>query len=143
MLRLDLSPSGPEWVDLGLGVRVQAMPLTASLMAEAMAHPDMADADPSRPEFRPRLSKALGQVAIIAWEGVGDAAGAPIEPSPPAIAALLDNWMIEAMWRKRYVDRLVALVTEGNASAPAPSGTSAAGATIAETATQGARTAPH
>ena len=38
------------------------------------------------------FAKALARRAVLAWEGVGDADGKPIDPSPEAIDALLDIW---------------------------------------------------
>ena len=142
MLTLDLT-NGPRWHDLAPGVRVQLRPLTTALMVatrsdpavEAMpdAAPDedpdeTTDADPaviSEDERAMVFAKALARRAVLAWEGVGDADGNAIEPSPEAIDALLDIWPIFEAFQLTYVSKGLLLEQEKNASAPSPSGPSA------------------
>jgi len=78
---------------------------------------------------------------VLAWEGVGDAAGTPIEPSPEAIDALLDIWPIFEAFQLVYVSKGLLLEQEKNASAPSPSGNSAGARATATPAKRRARTA--
>ncbi len=61
---------------------------------------------------------------MLAWEGIGDADGKPIDPSPEAIDALLDVWPIFEAFQLTYVSQGLLLEQEKNASAPSPNGPS-------------------
>ena len=126
MIRLDLN-AGPEWLDLGHGVRLKLLPLTTALMAAARAD----EAVESLPEDTPdetraiAFAKALARNAVLEWEGVGDADSQPIDPSPEAIDALLDVYPLFEAFQLGYVARGLVLDQEKNGSSPLPSGTSA------------------
>ena len=51
------------------------------------------------------FAKALARRAVLAWEGIGEADGKPIDPSPEAIDALLDIWPIFEAFQLSYVSR--------------------------------------
>ena len=87
------------------------------------------------------FAKALARRAVLAWEGVGDADGTPIEPSPEAIDALLDIWPIFEAFQLTYVSKGLLLEQEKNASAPSPSGPSAGASDTAKPAQRGPRRA--
>ena len=77
MLRLNLS-SEPEWLDLGHGVRVRVVPCTSAIMAAARgsdAVEALVAAGASEAELALALAKAMAGIAILDWEGVGDADG--------------------------------------------------------------------
>ena len=126
MLTLDLT-NAPRWHDLAPGVRVQLRPLTTALMVATRADPavDAMPEDASDEERALTFAKALARRAVLAWEGVGDADGTPINPSPEAIDALLDIWPIFEAFQLTYVSKGLLLEQEKNASAPSPSGSSA------------------
>ena len=91
MLTLDLT-NAPRWHDLAPGVRVQLRPLTTALMVATRSDPAV-EAVPEGASDEERavvFAKALARRAGLAWEGIGDADGNPIKPSPEAIDALLD-----------------------------------------------------
>lgn len=71
------------------------------------------------------LAKAIGSLAILDWEGVGNAEGYPVPPTPEAVAALLDLFPLFQRFQNDYVAKGLILVDKGNASAPLPNGTSA------------------
>jgi hypothetical protein len=144
MLRLNLS-SEPEWLDLGHGVRVQVTPCTSAVMAAARgsdAVEALVAAGASETELALALAKAMAGVAILNWEGVGDADGSAIPVSPEAAAALMDVWPLFEAFQARYVAKGLLLDAEKNASASSPSGTSAGATDTARPARRRARTAP-
>ena len=87
------------------------------------------------------FAKALARRAALAWEGVGDANGTPIDPGPEAIDALLDIWPIFEAFQLTYVSKGLLLEQEKNASAPSPNGNSARARDTATPARKPARTA--
>ena len=126
MLTLDLT-NAPRWHDLAPGVRVQLRPLTTALMVATRADPEVeAVPDEATDETRAMaFAKALARRAVLDWEGIGDANGMPIDPSPDAIDALLDIWPIFESFQLTYVSKGLLLEQEKNASAPLPNGSSA------------------
>ena len=87
------------------------------------------------------FAKALARVAILDWEGVGDANSQPIDPSPEAIDALLDLWPLFEAFQTGYVAKGLLLEQEKNASAPLPNGSSAGAMGTATSVTESAKTA--
>ena len=166
MLTLDLT-NAPRWHDLAPGVRVQLRPLTTALMVATRSDPtveavpdetanddpdDTNDTDPAAISDEERamvFAKALARRAVLAWEGVGDADGNPIDPRPEAIDALLDIWPIFEAFQLAYVSKGLLLEQEKNASALSPNGPSAGASDTAKpahptrAASKRAKTAPH
>jgi len=142
MLKLDLS-NEPAWLDLGHGVRVQLRPLTTALMVAARNDPAVQALGEAAGDEESALAfaKALARVAVLDWEGVGDADGNPISVSPEAIDALLDLWPLFEAFQTGYVAKGLLLEQEKNASSPLPSGSSAGARDIARPARKPARTA--
>ncbi|WP_371685775.1 hypothetical protein [Tabrizicola sp. YIM 78059] len=89
------------------------------------------------------MAKALARRAILAWEGIGDADGNPIEPSPEAIDALLDLWPAFEAFQTSYVAKGLLLDAEKNGSAPLPTGRSVGAKATARPAARPVPTAPH
>ncbi|PKP68827.1 MAG: hypothetical protein CVT83_04915 [Alphaproteobacteria bacterium HGW-Alphaproteobacteria-5] len=143
MLTLDLS-NEPRWHELSPGVRVQLRPLTTALMVATRSDPavEAVPEEASDEERAVAFAKALAQRAVLAWEGVGDADGHPIDPSPEAIDAALDVWPIFEAFQLAYVSKGLLLEQEKNASAPLPNGPSAGANATARPAEGRARTAP-
>jgi hypothetical protein len=88
-------PTEPFWVDCPHGVKLLCRPLTTVLNHAAVARAgrrlrEMKSADPNDPRVAdPDLAegtlhaeslRALGELLIAAWEGVGDAEGAAAAP---------------------------------------------------------------
>jgi hypothetical protein len=127
MLRLNLS-AGPERLDLGHGVEVLVEPLSSAIFAAAQADPmvvGLAEGT-ARPVAALVLAKALARISIIDWDGVGNEEGVPVDPSPDLIDLLLDVKPIYDRFSETYVAKGLLLSAEKNASAPSPTGTSAA-----------------
>ncbi|MBP6677466.1 MAG: hypothetical protein KA156_00100 [Paracoccus sp.] len=142
MLTLDLS-NEPRWHALAPGVRVQLRPLTTALMVATRSDPDVeAVPDGISDEERALIfAKALARRAVLDWEGVGDAEGEMIDPSPEAIDALLDIWPIFEAFQLAYVSKGLLLEQEKNVSAPSPTGPSAGATATARPAHKPAKTA--
>ena len=142
MLTLDLT-NEPRWHDLAHGVRVQLRPLTTALMVATRSDPDVeAVPDATSDETRALIfAKALARRALLDWEGVGDADGNVITPSPQAIDALLDIWPIFEAFQLVYVSKGLLLEQEKNVSAPSPTGPLAGATATARPARKPARTA--
>jgi len=144
MLTLDLT-NAPQWCDLIPGVRVKLRPLTTALMVSARGDPAIADLPEGAATEKAALAmaKALARRAILAWEGIGDADGNPIDPSPDAIDALLDLWPAFEAFQTLYVAKALLLDAEKNGSAPLPTGPSAGATATARPVKDPVPTAPH
>ena len=126
MLKLNLS-NELAWLDLGHRVRIRLQPLTTALMVAARNDPAIADLpeDSGDEESALVFAKALGRIAIVDWEGVGDDSGDPVDVSPAGIDALLDVWPLFEAFQTEYVAGGLLLDAEKNVSSPLPSGPSA------------------
>ena len=142
MLTLDLTNT-PRWYDLAPGVRVQLRPLTTALMVATRSDPVVESVpDDASDEARAvAFAKALGRRAVLAWEGIGNADGNPIDPSPEAMDALLDIWPIFEAFQLTYVSKGLLLEQEKNVSTPLPNGPSAGASATVKPARKPARTA--
>ena len=86
MLKLTFTRE-PFLLDLVPGVRVHVRPATTLVFTaagESMAWTPV-DGLPSESVIRVAFVKAVAKAAILAWEGIGDADGEPLAPSPEAI----------------------------------------------------------
>jgi hypothetical protein len=126
MLRLNLS-AGPERLDLGHGVEILVEPLSSFIFAAAQADPMVValTEDCPRPVRAVVFAKALAQIAIRDWDGVGNEDGVPVDPSPELIDMLLDVKPIYDRFTELYVAKGLLLSAEKNDFAPSPTGTSA------------------
>lgn len=142
MLRLNLARE-PYWLDLGLGVRVRVEPLTTALMVAARSDASVRGLPEgtSDDEIAVVFGKALAELAVLDWEGVGDADGKPTPVTPEGIAALLDIWPIFEKFQMGYVAKGLELEQEKNVSAPSPSGSGAGAKAIARRARKAAKPA--
>ena len=142
MIRLDLS-SGPKWLDLGSGLRLQVLPVTTAIMVAARNDPAveaLSDAA-SKEEMALVMAKAVARRVVTGWQGVGDADGNPVPVSPEGIDALLDIWPVFEAFQTRCLAPHLMLEQEKNASAPLPNGTSVGAKATAQPAKVRARTA--
>ena len=142
MTRLDLS-NGPQWLDLGAGLRLAVLPVTTAVMVAARndhaveALPEGA----SKEEQALVMARAVARRVVTGWEGVGDASGNPVPVTPEGIDALLDIWPVFEAFQTRCLAPHLMLEQEKNASSPLPTGTSAGAAATARPARARARTA--
>jgi hypothetical protein len=143
MIRLNLTAT-PAWLELAPGLRLHLAPLTTALMVAARSDPAIQTMPPdaSQEDLALAMAKAVAQLAILDWEGVGDDAGIAVPVTPVGIDALLDLWPVFEAFQTRYIARGLLLDAEKNAFAPLPSGPSAGAEPIARPARKPARTAP-
>jgi hypothetical protein len=107
-------------------VRLRLAPLTSALIGAARSDAQVASLPEDAPadQVAVALAKAIGSLAILDWEGVGNAEGYPVPPTPEAVAALLDLFPLFQRFQTDYVAKGLILADEGNASALLPNGTS-------------------
>lgn len=97
MLKLGSAEQSPFWLDLLPGVRVQVRPVSVSAMllaraAAGEALKNAAEQEDATVKAGEAFTRSLARSGIVAWEGIGDADGVPVEPSPERIDQLLDHW---------------------------------------------------
>ena len=124
-------------------MRVQLRPLTTALMVATRSDSivECLATDASDEERAVAFAKALARRAVLAWEGIGDADGNPIDPSAQAVDALLDIWPIFEAFQLTYVSKGLLLEQEKNVSALSPNGPSAGATATAKPAKKPAKTA--
>lgn len=114
MIRLDMKRE-PYWLDLGYDVRVQVRPATTALvMAARVTALKEAVADADAGVRSAALIKKLAELAIIAWEGVGDSEDNLAEVAPEAVSALMDLWPIADAFERLYLAPTLILEQEKN-----------------------------
>jgi hypothetical protein len=125
----------PFWLDMPLGARVRFRPVTIAMILVARA----AAADALKVETEDAMTlaavaftRSLAQAGIMGWEGIGDADGKPVLPSPEAIDALLEHWQIYDAIDRLYVGPALIGTQEKNASSPLPNGTSVRAEAVAK-----------
>jgi hypothetical protein len=135
-----------RWVELPHGVRLLVAPITTIMVAAAQAAARRRALEllgkeelPEQENLRRGVAlmltiQALGRECIRAWENVVDEDGAAVPITPEAIEVLLSHEEMAFALFDAVMTPLRAVEAEGNASGPAPDGTSAAGQTTAEDA---------
>ncbi len=137
MLKLAAREREPYWLDLLPGVRLRLRPITVAAIiaarqaaAEAMKTPDGQEIFVGSAAF----TRSIARWGILEWEGVGDADGAPVPPTPEHIDALLEHWQAFDAVDRLYVAPALIGIDEKNASSLSPNGTSAGAKPIARRA---------
>ncbi|MFZ5792112.1 MAG: hypothetical protein ACOY3L_15580 [Pseudomonadota bacterium] len=95
MLKLQTNSPDPYWLDLAPGVRLQVRPVsvTSMLLARAAAGEILREGgEDATTKAGAAFTRALARSGIVAWEGIGDADGQPVEPTPDRIDQLLEVW---------------------------------------------------
>ncbi len=132
MLTLNPTPE-PFWIDLPEGARVQMRPIStpAYLEAQEASREVLREVDPAAKASAGQLvqaqvafTRALVQRGVVAWEGIGDAKGKPVAPSPEAIDRLLDWYPAFAVFERQYAGPQLEAQAEKKGSAPSPGGSS-------------------
>jgi hypothetical protein len=107
----------PFWLDLLPGVRVQFRPISvAAILVARAAAAEVLRAGGEDAEIRAGLAftRALARSGIAAWDGIGDAEGRPVEPSPETIDAALELWPVFDAVDQLYVAPAIAQDAEKN-----------------------------
>jgi len=147
MLKLNLRKKD-YWITLPGQVKVKVKPISTALMSAAQmmaldayrVQLESGELNDVSDTLRKGLSesmliKSLAQISIIEWEGVLQAdSDDPAPVNDHTVSQLMDIWLIAQDFLKQYVVQFKLLVTEGNVSAPAATGTSAAEALTASSA---------
>lgn len=143
MLKLNMQTE-PYWIDLPGGITVKVKPINSAIMTAAKTNRNIAiktmhDANPIDPQLLSGLNdslltKELGHLAIIEWEGVFLSDGTPAPVEPKTIDQLMDVWIVAQIFMETYIFQLKLMVFEGNGLAPAANGISAEEAPTAENA---------
>ena len=128
MLKLAARERDPYWLDLLPGVRIKVRPISVAAIiaarqaaAEAMKTPAEDGIFVGSAVF----TRSIARWGILEWEGVGDAGGVPVEPTPENIDALLEHWQAFDAVDRLYVAPALIGIDEKNASSLSPNGTSA------------------
>ena len=161
MIHLSL-PKELYWLDLPLGVRVKVRPASTATAGAARAQaarrvealrkdiadrkaagvpldglPDLDDPDVVAGYSQLLVAQCYARAAIVEWEGVLEAASdTPAPATPEKIDDLMRMDVIAQAFLGRYLDPLNQVAAEGNASRPAPNGTSAAAPDTAPSAAE-------
>lgn len=132
---LKLVRQEPEWKDVLPGVRILFAPVTtaalraaqraAAVVFRAAADLGAENVEEATLDAGDGISRELLARAILQWEGVGDADGNPVDPTPEWIGVFLDDptcfQAADAVYVHPWLDR----EREKNGSSPSPSGISA------------------
>lgn len=143
MIRLDLT-NAPKTVDLGQGVTVTHLPLNAIVWESALADPAveaMVLSGARAGVTGTVMSMAVARRVITAWDGIGDAEGNPIPPSPAAIDLMMGVYGLGDTFTNKVVNPWLQTSAEGNAFAPLPTGNSKGATNTAKTAKKPAKSA--
>lgn len=119
MIRLNLKRE-PHWLDLGHGVRAHVRPCTTAVMMAARAEVQRAAissaSDTEAAGIRTAaLIKSLARLAVLDWEGIGDAAGSVAPVTAESVDALMDLWPIASAFESAYLGPALLLDAEKNA----------------------------
>jgi hypothetical protein len=92
MLKITQPNTTPFWIDIAGRARVQVKPVTvAAIIAARQAAADaIRTAGEDASTGVAAFTRSLARWGILAWEGIGDADGKPVDPSPENIDALLE-----------------------------------------------------
>ena len=151
MIRVTI-PKEPYWIEMLAELRVRVRPVTRVEQAAARAYarrkvaelaeskqtltaaggdvegmPDINDPDIEEAMVDLFYAQGLGRKIILEWEGPADPQGKPLEVSPEAIDEFMRLPYIGDLFVAKVQEHLEKLFAEGNASGPAPDGSSATG----------------
>lgn len=125
MLKLSTPSREPFWLDILAGVRIQFRPISVAdmLVARAAAaeslgtkvEGDLALDRSTTVAAGAAFTRSLALTGIVAWEGIGDAGGKPIDPNPVAINQLLEIWPAFDAIDRLYVGPALTRLDEKNA----------------------------
>ncbi len=104
--------------------------------------PDLDDSGVVAGLARAIQAKSAGRRAIISWTGVLGADGEPAPVTPDTVAELMEIAAVGSRFLDAFYARIDAEAAEGNASRPAPNGTSETGRNTAAAAGSSEAPAP-
>lgn len=125
---LKLSSPDPYWLDILPGARIQVVPVGAAalLLARNAARDARGDGGPDAGvDMQVAFTRTLALRGIVAWEGIGDADGAPVAVTPETIGQLLNDPSAFESIDRLYAQPVLERESEKNASSSLPTGSSA------------------
>lgn len=117
MLKLEPVSVEPFWLNILPGVRIQFRPVSvaAMLIARGAAGEALkAGGEQATIEAGAAFTRSLAQTGIIAWEGIGNAKGTPVDPDWAAIDQLLELWPAFDAIDRLYVGPALTRLDEKN-----------------------------
>ncbi len=127
MLRIERTRT-PETIDLGDGAALHLrQPDVADIVIARTAAADTLldlEDDDRGAAFRATFARKLLSRCLTSWEGIGDADGNAIEPSPDAVESLLAIPRVFDLVETKLVLPIFLRSEEKNASSPSLNGTS-------------------
>lgn len=124
MLKLSTPSREQFWLDILAGVRIQFRPISVAdmLVARAAAaeslgtkvEGDLALDRSTTVAAGAAFTRSLALSGIVAWEGVGDTNGKPIDPCPATIDQLLEIWPAFDAIDRLYVGPALTRLDEKN-----------------------------
>lgn len=142
---LKLTPDlSPQWLDVLPDVRIRLKPAeSATMLVGRTAATKALAAGGSDADAEFAFTAACVVWGALAWEGVGDETGAPLDMSEDGLVRLLkQNFTAFDKIDRAYVLPILMRDAEKNASSPSLNGTSAAAKPIARRAPKPAPSAP-
>ena len=124
MLKLSTPSREPFWLDILPGVRIQFRPISVAdmLVARAAAaeslgtkvEGDLALDRSTTVAAGAAFTRSLALSGIVAWEGIGDDKGKPIDPTPTTVDQLLEIWPAFDAIDRLYVGPALTRLDEKN-----------------------------
>ena len=116
MLKLSPTQRDPWWIDLPGGAQLQVKPVTvaAIIAARGAAADAMKPAGADVAMGSAAFTRSLARWGIAGWDGIGDADGAPVDPTPDNIDALLEVWQAFDAIDRLYVTPALIGTSEKN-----------------------------
>lgn len=140
MLRLRIAAE-PHWVELSPGLRVQVRPFTTGIMTAAEALIRKWGAGDDLTTRSGQIVRAVAVVAILDWEGVGDADGNAAAVTEANVLALMDVYLPALRFEAEYIVPGMLIGAEKKGCAPLPNGGLAGAPNTAATAPESVTTA--
>lgn len=110
--------TAPYDIELMEGVTVTVEPFRRAMLREIDEETGVKAARDAKDDIPEHLLEArmvaLAQRVIVGWDGIGDASGEPIDPSPETIAALMEDSVAFVAFQRKYLIAALGVVEEGN-----------------------------
>jgi hypothetical protein len=107
----------PFWLDIVPGARIQFRPITVAAIIQARtaaAEVLRAGGDDVMVKAGLAFTQSLARSGIIAWEGIGNVDGDPLEPTRENIDAALEVWPVFDAIDRLYVGPALIRAQEKN-----------------------------
>lgn len=109
--------TAPFWLDVLPGVRIQFRPVSVAAMLIARGASGealKAGGEQATIEAGAAFTRAIAQTGIVAWEGISDSKGKPVDPEKEAIEQVLELWPALDVIDRLYVGPALTRLDEKN-----------------------------